>query len=45
MNSDNDNELNINSKNSNDIVSNIIDIREYDVPYYIRVAIDNSKFQ
>jgi len=37
--------LNINTKNNNDVVNNIIDIREYDVPYYIRVAIDNSIFQ
>ncbi|ORX45441.1 putative DNA polymerase epsilon catalytic subunit A [Piromyces finnis] len=39
---DDNDELNLNSKSTNDIVSNIIDIREYDVPYYIRVAIDNN---
>jgi len=23
----------------------ILDVREYDVPYYVRVAIDNGKFK
>lgn len=27
-------------KNPNEAIDNIIDIREYDVPYYVRVAID-----
>jgi DNA polymerase elongation subunit (family B) len=28
-----------------EILDNIIDIREYDIPYYIRVAIDNGKLR
>lgn len=30
-------------KNPDDTLGNILDIREYDVPYYVRVAMDLGK--
>jgi hypothetical protein len=30
-------------KNPDDTLENILDIREYDVPYYVRVAMDLGK--
>jgi DNA polymerase elongation subunit (family B) len=31
-------------RNPHETLENIIDIREYDIPYYLRVAIDMGKF-
>lgn len=31
-------------RNPHETLENIIDIREYDIPYYLRVAIDMGEF-
>jgi DNA polymerase elongation subunit (family B) len=33
----------VNKRHPNEALDNVNDIREYDVPYYVRVAIDNGK--
>ncbi|KAK6638721.1 hypothetical protein RUM43_006988 [Polyplax serrata] len=38
------NEYDVQFKKSTDHLENIIDIREYDIPYHIRVSIDNKIF-